>query len=67
MQGLEASRYASTLDCAKQLVTNEGVGAFYKGALSRMGRVVPGQGLVFMSYESVTDALERFFGVGRQG
>ena len=30
MQGLEASRYKNTLDCAKQIFQNEGPRAFYK-------------------------------------
>ena len=53
MQGLSAARYRNTVDCAEQIWRSGGVGAFYKGCLARMGRVVPGQGIVFMSFESV--------------
>jgi solute carrier family 25 citrate transporter 1 len=31
MQGIEASRYKNTLDCARQILVNEGPKAFYKG------------------------------------
>ena len=31
MQGIEASRYKNTLDCARQIMLNEGPKAFYKG------------------------------------
>jgi len=51
MQGLDAKRYKSTVDCFTQMLTKEGPGSFYRGVLARMGRVVPGQGIIFMSYE----------------
>ena len=31
MQGIEASRYKNTMDCARQILVNEGPKAFYKG------------------------------------
>uniref|UniRef100_A0A7S1G409 Uncharacterized protein n=1 Tax=Bicosoecida sp. CB-2014 TaxID=1486930 RepID=A0A7S1G409_9STRA len=51
-QGLEAHKYSSTWDCVTKTYRAEGALAFYKGALSRMARVVPGQGIVFASYET---------------
>jgi solute carrier family 25 citrate transporter 1 len=61
MQGTQASQYASTLDCFKQVVKYEGVGAFYAGLLPRLGRVVPGQGIIFMSFETIQSKLEEAF------
>jgi len=57
MQGMEASRYKNTLDCFKTILTKEGVGAFYAGIVPRLGRVVPGQGIIFMSFETIQDYL----------
>eukprot|EP00816_Leptocylindrus_hargravesii_P012430 CAMPEP_0196810436 /NCGR_PEP_ID=MMETSP1362-20130617/10253_1 /TAXON_ID=163516 /ORGANISM="Leptocylindrus danicus, Strain CCMP1856" /LENGTH=288 /DNA_ID=CAMNT_0042185423 /DNA_START=66 /DNA_END=932 /DNA_ORIENTATION=+ len=58
MQGTKASQYANTLDCFKQILTHEGVGAFYAGVIPRLSRVVPGQGIIFMSFESIQQALK---------
>mmetsp|Transcript_53218 Transcript_53218/g.64155 ORF Transcript_53218/g.64155 Transcript_53218/m.64155 type:complete len:288 (-) Transcript_53218:136-999(-) len=57
MQGTQASKYASTMDCFKQIISKEGFGAFYAGVVPRLGRVVPGQGIIFMSFESIQEAL----------
>lgn len=57
MQGTEASRYVNTLDCFKKILTQEGIGAFYVGVLPRLGRVVPGQGIIFMSFETIEQSL----------
>jgi len=51
MQGLEAHRYKNTWDCAKQIYTKEGVKAFYKGTVPRLGRVCLDVALVFMIYD----------------
>jgi len=53
MQGTSASQYASTLDCFKQILSKEGASAFYAGIVPRLGRVVPGQGIIFMSFETI--------------
>merc|ERR1719213_1128855 len=45
MQGTQASQYKNTLDCFKQILRNEGVGAFYVGVAPRLGRVVPDKAL----------------------
>jgi len=61
MQGLEAARYSSTLNCITTVVRAEGVRALFKGLSMRLARAVPGQGIIFASYEffsnGVTQAL----------
>jgi len=61
MQGTKASQYASTLDCFKQILSKEGISAFYAGIVPRLSRVVPGQGIIFMSFESIQNYLESSF------
>lgn len=63
MQGTKAAQYAGTLDCFRQILAKEGVGAFYAGVLPRLGRVVPGQGIIFMSFESIQSMLKKTFTV----
>lgn len=63
MQGTKSVQYKNTLDCFKQVLTKEGIGAFYAGLVPRLGRVVPGQGIIFMSFETIQDALEKRFKV----
>ena len=59
MQGTQAAaRYAGTLDCFRQVLAREGVAAFYAGVVPRLGRVVPGQGIIFMSFETIQRQLE---------
>jgi solute carrier family 25 (mitochondrial citrate transporter), member 1 len=62
-QGTKASRYTSTLDCFKQILSKEGVSALYAGLVPRLGRVVPGQGIIFMSFETIEGALKKTFTV----
>ena len=47
----------STVDCFKQIATKEGPKAFFNGALARSARVVPGQGIIFLSVDLVYDAI----------
>jgi solute carrier family 25 citrate transporter 1 len=54
MQGLAAARYSSTLDCLATVVREEGLLALYKGLAMRCARVVPGQGIIFCTYEVVS-------------
>jgi solute carrier family 25 citrate transporter 1 len=61
MQGTKAKQYANTLDCFKQILAKEGVGALYAGVVPRLGRVVPGQGIIFMSFETIQTTLEKNF------
>ncbi|KAG3056905.1 hypothetical protein PC122_g21208 [Phytophthora cactorum] len=49
MQGLQAQKYKSTFDCFRQMLLHEGAGSFYAGVVPRLGRVIPGQGIIFMS------------------
>lgn len=57
MQGTNASQYASTVDCFKQILSKEGVSALYAGVVPRLGRVVPGQGIIFMSFETIQSTI----------
>jgi len=62
MQGYDAKKYNSTLDCFLKILKLEGPKAMYKGCLARMGRVVPGQGIIFMSVEIIENELNSKFG-----
>jgi solute carrier family 25 citrate transporter 1 len=53
MQGSGASQYSSTLDCFVKIIRVDGLAGLYKGVVPRMGRVVPGQGIIFMSFETI--------------
>ena len=55
MQGLEAKRYNGFIDCFVKVVRQEGVSALWNGTLPRLMRVVPGQGIIFMSYEAISN------------
>jgi len=61
MQGKNASQYKNTWDCFRKLVKEDGVSALYRGVVPRMGRVVPGQGIIFMSFETIQDWVEQSF------
>ncbi|XP_073336092.1 tricarboxylate transport protein A, mitochondrial [Pagrus major] len=57
MQGLEAHRYKNTVDCAFQILKQEGPQAFYKGTVPRLGRVCLDVAIVFVIYEEVVKLL----------
>uniref|UniRef100_A0A8C9XCQ6 Solute carrier family 25 member 1 n=1 Tax=Sander lucioperca TaxID=283035 RepID=A0A8C9XCQ6_SANLU len=57
MQGLEAHKYKSTLDCALKIMKYEGLAAFYKGTVPRLGRVCLDVAIVFIIYEEVVKVL----------
>eukprot|EP00924_Labyrinthula_sp_SR-Ha-C_P000956 augustus_masked-scaffold_7-processed-gene-9.54-mRNA-1 protein AED:0.05 eAED:0.05 QI:0/-1/0/1/-1/1/1/0/292 len=59
MQGLEASKYRNFGDCFVQVLKEEGVFAFWKGTGARLMRVVPGQGIIFMSFETIAQNVEK--------
>ncbi|CAG9770738.1 unnamed protein product [Ceutorhynchus assimilis] len=61
MQGLEASKYKNTLDCASQIWKNEGPSAFYKGTVPRLGRVCLDVAITFMIYDSFMDLFNKFW------
>ena len=58
MQGLQASRYKNTFDCAQQILRNEGPRAFYKGATARLARVCLDVTLIMVLYEQINNALD---------
>lgn len=43
-----------------KIYQQEGLRGYYKGVIPRMGRVVPGQGVIFMSFESIQEAVEKY-------
>jgi len=59
MQGLDAARYKSTLDCVIQTWKSEGPLAFYKGTIPRLGRVVFDVAFVYTIYEQVMKLLDK--------
>ena len=61
MQGKNASKYTSTINCFMTMLREDGPIAFYRGIVPRLGRVVPGQGIIFMSFESIQVIVEKTF------
>jgi len=59
MQGLEASRYRNTFDCAKQIMLHQGPRAFYKGTIPRMSRVCLDVAITFMIYDSFMELFNK--------
>eukprot|EP00903_Cladosiphon_okamuranus_P008016 g7733.t1 len=59
MQGVDAAKYKNTADCFRQIIAGEGVKGLYKGVVPRLGRVIPGQGIIFMSYERIQTFVAR--------
>ncbi|XP_078041999.1 mitochondrial citrate transporter scheggia [Augochlora pura] len=59
MQGLEAAKYKSTVDCIIQIWKNEGPTAFYKGTLPRLSRVCLDVGITFMIYDSFMELFSK--------
>lgn len=60
MQGVRAE-YTSTWDCIRQTYSEEGLAGFYIGIVPRLSRVIPGQGIIFLSYEMIVSALLSFY------
>jgi len=58
MQGLQARQYTGTWHCARHVLATEGVRGFYKVVVPRLGRVVPGQGVIFMSFKTIEAKLK---------
>jgi solute carrier family 25 (mitochondrial citrate transporter), member 1 len=58
MQGLDSNKYKNTLDCFIK-ISKEGLKSFYRGAGARLLRVVPGQGIVFGSYETIYNVIKK--------
>ncbi|XP_023245760.1 putative tricarboxylate transport protein, mitochondrial [Copidosoma floridanum] len=61
MQGLEASKYKNSWDCAVQIWKNEGPRAFYKGTVPRLGRVCLDVAITFMIYDSFMEMFNKFW------
>lgn len=61
MQGLEASKYKNTFDCAVKIWQNEGPRAFYKGTIPRLSRVCLDVAITFMIYDSFMDIFNKFW------
>jgi len=60
MQGVSSRKYTSTLDCLLKSVKDEGVSVLYRGVVPRLGRVIPGQGIIFMSFEMIQNFISRW-------
>lgn len=60
MQGSRASMYKNTMDCFVQMYKVEGPMVFYSGLVPRLGRVLPGQGIIFMSFETIQGWVDSF-------
>ena len=60
MQGLEASKYKNTVDCAVQIWKKEGFFAFYKGTVPRLSRVCLDVAITFMIYDSIMEAINKY-------
>lgn len=61
MQGLNASAYSGTWDCAKDIMKKEGVRGFYRGTVPRLGRVCADVAIVMTLYEKVIEVLDMLF------
>lgn len=59
MQGLEASKYKNTFDCALQIAKHEGMFAFYKGTVPRLSRVCLDVGITFMIYDTFMEMFNK--------
>jgi solute carrier family 25 citrate transporter 1 len=59
MQGRDAHMYKNTFDCFATVFRQEGLQGLYRGTVPRMGRVVPGQGIIFMSFETIQGAVAK--------
>ena len=53
MQGLDAQMYRHSLHCALEIYRSEGITAFWKGAVPRLGRLIFSGAIVFSVYEQV--------------
>ena len=53
MQSLDANKYKGTMNCYYLILNQEGPKSFYRGYHARMGRSLPGQGVVFILVEFI--------------
>ena len=61
MQGLEAVKYKSTVDCAVKIWKHEGAFAFYKGTVPRLTRVCIDVAITFMIYDSFMELFNKLW------
>ena len=61
MQGLDAKKYKSSLDCFMSIAKHDGLRGFYKGAETRMARVVLDVAITFTLVEQITLLLDKLF------
>jgi len=61
MQGLDAHKYKSSMDCLAQLVKNEGVLALYKGIGPRISRVCAEVAITMTLYGEVVKVLNQYW------
>jgi len=59
MQGLDASKYRSSLHCATEILQKEGIFAFYKGVGPRLTRVCLEVGITMSMYGEIVKALNK--------
>lgn len=64
MQGTEAKNlYNGFFDCIVKIAKTEGVLTFWSGLGPRLARVIPGQGIIFASSETITQLVTDYFDV----
>lgn len=61
MQGLDAHKYKSSIDCLQQLIRNEGVTALYKGVGPRLARVCAEVAITMTLYGEVVKVLNKYW------
>merc|ERR1712113_1229755 len=59
MQGLEAHKYKNTFHCAYKIWNEEGLFAFYKGTVPRLGRVCLDVCISFVIYDTIMEYFNR--------
>lgn len=59
MQGLDAARYRSSIDCLRQIVLNEGPKALYKGVGPRMIRAMLDVAITMSCYSEILKLIEK--------
>ena len=61
MQGTQAKElYSGFFDCVTKIVKQEGILTLWAGVVPRLARVVPGQGIIFASSETITKWTSRY-------
>jgi len=61
MQGLDAAKYTSSLQCLRELIANEGILALYKGVGPRLSRVCCEVAITMTLYGEVVKLLNRYW------